>query len=60
MVQASTQFNDSATIVSVDGVGAYDLVSRTAMLSGLMDMEEGDRLLPFVPLFYSDPSTFLG
>ena len=30
-----------------------------AMLSGLMDMEEGDRLLPFVRLFYSDPSTFL-
>ena len=29
------------------------------MLSGLMDMEEGDRLLPFVRLFYSDPSTFL-
>ena len=59
MVQASTEFNESGTIVSVDGVGAYDLVSRTAMLSGLMDMEEGDRLLPFVRLFYSDPSTFL-
>ena len=59
MVQASTEFSDSATIVSVDGVGAFDLVSRTAMLSGLMDMEEGDRLLPFVRLFYSDPSTFL-
>ena len=29
------------------------------MLSGLMDIEEGDRLLPFVRLFYSDPSTFL-
>ena len=43
MVQASTEFNEGATIVSVDGVGAYDLVSRTAMLSGLMDMEEGDR-----------------
>ena len=59
MVQASTEFSDSATIVSVDGVGAYDLVSRTAMLRGLMDMEEGDKLLPFVRLFYSDPSTFL-
>ena len=59
MVQASTEFNESATIVSVDAVGAYDLVSRTAMLSGLMDMEEGDRLLPFSVLFYSDRSTFL-
>ena len=47
MVQASTEFSDSATIVSVDGVGAYDFVSRTAMLSGLLfqsmwDDEVGD------------------
>ena len=27
------------------------------MLSGLMAMEEGDRLLFFFRLFYSDPST---
>ena len=33
----------------------HDLVSRTAMLSELMDMVEGDRLLPFVRLFFSDP-----
>ena len=59
MVQESTELSDSATIVSVDGVGAFDLVSRTATLSGLMDMEEGDRLLSFVRLFFSNPSTFL-
>ena len=59
MVQALTEFDGSATIVSVDGVGAYDFVSRTALLSGLMDMEEGDKLLPCVRLFFSDPSTFL-
>ena len=59
MVQASTEFDASATIVSVDGVEAYNLVSRTAMLRGLLDMEEGDKLLPFVRLFCSDPSTFL-
>ena len=46
-MQASTEFSDSATIVSVDGVGAYDFVSRTAMLSGLLfqsvwDDEVGD------------------
>ena len=59
MVQASTEFDESATIVSVGGVGACDLVSRTAMLCGLMDTEKCDRLLPVVRLFSSDTSTFL-
>ena len=29
------------------------------MLAGLLQMEGGDRMLPFVRLFYSDPSVFL-
>ena len=35
------------------------LVSRNAMLKGLLTMEGGDRVLPFVRLFYEDPSTFM-
>ena len=45
-------------MISVDGVGAFDSVSR-AMLSGLLDMEEGKQLLPFVLMFYSQPSSYL-
>ena len=48
----------SATILSVDGVGAFDLVSRNAMMQGLLGMEGGDQVLPFVRLFYGSPSTF--
>ena len=37
----------------------FDLVSRNAMLQGLMGMDGGDRILPFVRMFYGEPSTFL-
>ena len=59
MLQTLTDQDPNATILSVDGVGAFDLVSRNAMLQGLLGMEDGDRLLPFVRLLYGDPSTFL-
>ena len=45
--------------MSIDGVGAYDLISRTAMLEGLLRMEEGDQILPFVRCFNGNPSTYL-
>ena len=41
---------------SVDGVGAFDLISRNAMVSGLMAM---DKLWPFVRQFYGQPSSRL-
>ena len=56
MVQMLTQLNPRQTVVSVDGVGAFDLVSRNAMLQGLGNMIGGAQVLPFVRLFYSDPS----
>ena len=59
VLQTLTDLDPSATILSVDGVGAFDLVSRNAMLQGLMGMDGGDRILPFVRMFYGGPSTFL-
>ena len=58
-LQTLTDLDESATILSVDGVGAFDLISRRAMLEGLLNMEGGDRLLPFARQFYGSPSTFL-
>ena len=48
-----------ATIVSVDGIGAFDLVSRNAMLRGLLRIEDGGTVLPFVRMFYGQRSIFL-
>ena len=59
MVQMLTQLNPRQTVVSVDGVGAFDLVSRNAMLQGLGNMTGGAQVLPFVRLFCSDPSTYV-
>ena len=39
--------------------GAYDLISRNAMLEGLTAVPGGDRLLPFVRHFHGSPSTYL-
>ena len=59
MFQTLLDLDPRATILSVDGVGAFDLISRNAMMAGLSHLEKGDKLLPFVRLFHSSPSTFL-
>ena len=57
VVQALTSLDPSATILSIDVVGAYDSISRRAMFRGVMDMEDGKKLVPFVRLFYDNLST---
>ena len=51
--------DEATTILSVDGVGAFDLISRNAMLQGLAEMPGGLEVLPFVRMFYGSPSMFL-
>ena len=48
----------NATVLSIDG-HSFDLVSREAMLRGLLSVEGGDTVLPFVRQFYGTPSTYL-
>ena len=59
ILQSSTELDENATIVSVDGIGAYDNISRRAMLQGVLRMPSGDRILPFLKQFYSSPSTYI-
>ena len=59
-LQAVSDLNPEATVVSIDGISAYDLISRRAMLSGLAGVEGGAKVLPFVNLFYGSPSTYIG
>ena len=54
ILQTLVESDADATIVSIDGIGAFDLVSRNAMLRGLKEMDTGDRVLPFV--LYGQPS----
>ena len=59
VVQALMDADPSATVLSVDGIGAFDLVSRQSMLEGLRRVEGGDSALPFVSQFYGSPSSYL-
>ena len=56
VLQATTERNSEATVLSIDGISAFDLVSRNAMLEGLPG---GDQVLSFVLMFYDTPSTYL-
>ena len=56
-LQALTEANPEATILSVDGIGAFDLVSRGAMLQGLCDVSPSAVL--FVRQFHGSPSRYL-
>ena len=42
-----------------DGISANDLISRQAMLQGLMNLDGGSSAFPFVALFYGTPSSYL-
>ena len=46
-------------MVSVDGVGAFDLISRVSMMKGLRHAVDGESIIPFVRSFYGQPSTYL-
>ena len=59
IVQALTDQDVNATVVTVDGVGTYDLISKNAMLEGFLRMEGGDQIFPFARLFHGTPSTYL-
>ena len=52
VVQALTDADPSATVLSIDGIGAFDLVSRQSMLEGLRRVEGGDSALPHHPPIY--------
>ena len=57
-VQALSAADPEATVLSVDGIGAFDLISRAAMLTALRDAPGCDRALPFVRQFYGRPSKY--
>ena len=53
-LQALCELDPSSTVVSVDGIGAFDLVS--AMLQGLRRI--APHVVPFVRQFHGTPSTY--
>ena len=58
-LQTLTDLNDTATVLSIDGIGAFVLISFRAMLEGLRSVPGGDSVLPFVLQFYGNPSSYV-
>jgi hypothetical protein len=59
ILQSLTKADPRATILSIDGIGAFDLIGRQAMLHGLMQLPDASKALPFVRMFYGQPSEYL-
>ena len=59
VLQGLCDLNPLTTVTSIDGVSAYDLISRRAMLSGLSRVDGGSASLSFVRMFYGSPSEYL-
>ena len=57
-VRAMTDAHSTSTVLSTDGIGAYDHVFRSAMLSKLHSELRLHGLLPFVRAMFSDPSRY--
>ena len=58
-ITATTEQNPTNTVLSIDGIGAYDNISRSSMLNALQEVPEANRCLPFVSMFYTHPSTYV-
>ena len=58
-LQAVTELVPEATITTIDGISAFESMSRRAILLGLDRVAGGRQALPFVRLFHSEPSAYL-
>ena len=58
-IRALTDVDPTATVLSTDGIGAYDHVLRSAMMSKLHDVPCFGGLLPFVRTTYAQPTEYL-
>ena len=58
IARAATELEDDLVLVSLDGIGAYDHIKRSSMLSKLRQLPTAQAILPFVLMFYGSSSTY--
>ena len=59
-VALSTDADLECTVLSIDGIGAYDHILRSAFLTKLHNVPELQGLLPFVRSIYARPPHTFG
>ena len=58
-ITSLTELDPTNTILSIDGVGAYDTIARSSMLQALAEVEGTNTCLAFVRQFYATTSTYI-
>ena len=58
-LRAATETDPRTTVLSIDGVEAYDHISRASMLEALRTHEPLTGLLPFAAMFYGQASRYV-
>jgi hypothetical protein len=58
-LSAITELHPTRTILSIDGIGAYDNISRASMLNGLAAVPEAHGCLLFAQMWYARPSEYV-
>ena len=56
-LQALCDSETDAIVVSIDGIGAFDIISRRSMLQGLFEV--APEAVPFVRQYYGSPSSYI-
>ena len=59
VLRFATESHHSTTVVGVDGVGAYDHISRSCIFDGLRELRALEPLIPFVRMFYGADGEYL-
>ena len=59
VLQTSTELDPEATVTSNEGISGCDSISRKAMAEWLARLPGDTAVLPFVHLFYAEPSAYL-
>ncbi len=59
LFRAATDMDGDLCVLSIDGVGAFDHVSRASMLSKLASLPQARAALPFVRLSYESPTEYV-
>ena len=57
-VRLLTEFDPNLTLLSIDGIGAFDNVRRQAMLQKLLELLKARSMLPFLRFTYARSSKY--
>ena len=57
--RAALELDPELVLLSIDGVGAFDHISRKSMFQALNELPNAREMIPFLRIFYGQQSTFL-